>query len=58
MPNGLKLGAGPFAGPVTVEVNVNGLPIFTVEVLVVTTTTGRYLETTGEIAEDVLVTAL
>lgn len=32
--------------------------MFTVGVLVVTTTTGRYLETTGEIAEAVLATAL
>lgn len=55
---GLKLGLGPLEGPVTVAVKVNWLPIFTVGVLVVTTTTGRDLETTGEIPEDVDATGL
>jgi hypothetical protein len=49
---------GPLEGPVTVAVKVNGLPIFTVGVLVVTTTTGRDLETTGEIPDDVDATGL
>lgn len=56
--SGLKLGLGPLDGPVTVAVKVNWLPIFTVGVLVVTTTLVGNLATIGEIAEGVAATAL